>query len=69
MKVNRKRCGLCQHENRADLEQALDSRSITCDELDATHGWRSGTSAQHQRNHMGILKCLLIQSVFSVPTL
>ena len=53
MKVNRKRCGLCQHENRAELEQALDSRAITCDDLDIQNGWRSGTAAQHQRNHMG----------------
>ena len=53
MAVNRKRCGFCQHENRADLEQALESRAITCDELDMQNGWRSGTAAQHQRNHMG----------------
>ncbi len=53
MAVSRKRCGLCQHENRADLEQALESREITCDDLDMQNGWRSGTTAQHQRNHMG----------------
>jgi hypothetical protein len=53
MSVNRKRCGLCQHENRAELESALEHASMTCDELDVAHGWRSGTAAQHQRNHMG----------------
>jgi len=53
MAVNRKRCGFCQHENRAELEQALESRAITCDDLDMQNGWRSGTAAQHQRNHMG----------------
>jgi len=53
MAVNRKRCGFCQHENRADLEQVLESRATTCDDLDMQNGWRSGTAAQHQRNHMG----------------
>lgn len=28
-------------------------REVTCDELDSSNGWKSGTSAQHQRNHMG----------------
>lgn len=26
---------------------------ISCDDLDKREGWRSGTAAQHQRNHMG----------------
>ena len=34
----------------------LDSGEITCDELDEKYGWRSGTAAQHQRNHMGEYK-------------
>ena len=54
--VTRKRCGLCQHEDRDELEQMLESRQITCDELDQQNDWRSGTSAQHQRNHMGDFK-------------
>jgi len=53
MTVNRKRCGLCQADNRHDLEGMLETRQMSCDEMDIAHGWRSGTSAQHQRNHMG----------------
>ena len=56
MTVNRKRCGLCQHENRDELESLLELATATCDELDKEHNWRSGTSAQHQRNHMGDYK-------------
>lgn len=51
--VTRKRCGLCQHENREELESLLETGQITCDVLDQQNDWRSGTSAQHQRNHMG----------------
>jgi hypothetical protein len=54
--VNRKRCGLCQHENRDELESLLELATATCDELDKENNWRSGTSAQHQRNHMGEYK-------------
>lgn len=53
MAVNRKRCGLCQHEDRENLEASLENNQISCDELDLANNWRSGTSAQHQRNHMG----------------
>ena len=53
MAVNRKRCGLCQADNRQELEDALENGTMTCDEIDAANGWRSGTAAQHQRNHMG----------------
>ena len=53
MSITRKRCGLCQSEERAELETALETRQMTCDEMDLANGWRSGTSAQHQRNHMG----------------
>jgi len=53
MSVVRKRCGLCQHEDREELEEALEQGSVSCDDLDRTHNWRSGTAAQHQRNHMG----------------
>ena len=56
MTVNRKRCGLCQADNREELESSLEMGTTTCDELDAIHNWRSGTTAQHQRNHMGEYK-------------
>ena len=51
--VTRKRCGFCQHDERDSLEGELDSSKINCDDLDKTEGWRSGTAAKHQRNHMG----------------
>ena len=51
--VTRKRCGFCQHDDRENLEHELETRGTTCDELDSQYGWRSGTAAQHQRNHMG----------------
>ena len=53
MTVTRKRCKFCQHEARDELESEIDSMSISCDDLDKREGWRSGTAAQHQRNHMG----------------
>ena len=56
MAVNRKRCGFCQHEDREELEAMLEMGQVTCDELDARYNWRSGTAAQHQRNHMGEYK-------------
>ena len=43
----------CQHEDVDSLEQRLEGIDITCDDLDKEQSWRSGTSAQHQRNHMG----------------
>ena len=51
--TTRKRCAFCQHESRDDLEEALESLQIKCDDLDKREGWRSGTTAKHQRNHMG----------------
>jgi hypothetical protein len=56
MAVNRKRCGLCQADNREELEASLENGTTTCDELDTIYNWRSGTTAQHQRNHMGDYK-------------
>ena len=50
--ITRKRCRLCQHENRDQLEADLDDMVITADELDRLENWPSGTSAKHQRNHM-----------------
>jgi len=51
--VTRKRCGLCMHEDRDALEAGLESGQINPDMLDREQDWRSGTSAQHLRNHMG----------------
>jgi len=51
--VTRKRCGLCNHEDREALEAGLESGQLNPDTLDRENGWRSGTCAQHQRNHMG----------------
>lgn len=51
--VTRKRCGFCQHEDREELERMLETGEVSCDDLDSRHNWRSGTAAQHQRNHMG----------------
>lgn len=51
--ITRKRCGFCQHEDRAELERMLEAGEITCDELDRQNDWKSGTASQHQRNHMG----------------
>ena len=51
--VTRKRCAFCQHDDRENLEQMLEGAEINCDALDEREDWRSGTAAQHQRNHMG----------------
>jgi len=51
--ITRKRCAFCQCKDREELEAALEQGSVSCDDLDSRYGWRSGTSAQHQRNHMG----------------
>jgi len=51
--VTRKRCGFCQHDEREELEESLEQGSVSCDDLDKNNNWRSGTAAQHQRNHMG----------------
>jgi len=41
------------HEDREALEAGLESGQINPDMLDREQDWRSGTSAQHLRNHMG----------------
>ena len=51
--VKRRRCRLCNHEQRDDLEAQLETMAITPDDLDKQMDWPSGTSARHQRNHMG----------------
>lgn len=51
--IIRKRCKLCTHEDREILEQDLEEMNITPEEMDKEMDWPSGTSAKHQRNHMG----------------
>ena len=51
--ITRKRCPLCTHEDRSQLEADLESMSYTTDALDQQMNWPSGTSSRHQRNHMG----------------
>lgn len=51
--VKRKRCKLCNHDERESLEEQLELGVITTDELDKRMDWASGASAKHQRNHMG----------------
>jgi hypothetical protein len=51
--VKRKRCKVCNHEERDDLEAMLETMAITADALDRQNNWSSGTTARHQRNHMG----------------
>ena len=53
MTVTRKRCRLCMHEDREIFERDLESMHIHPDDLDSRMNWPSGTSAKHQRNHMG----------------
>jgi hypothetical protein len=50
--ITRKRCALCNHEDRDQFEQDLESIAISPDELDNRMNWPSGTSSRHQRNHM-----------------
>ena len=52
-KKTRKHCRLCQHDDREELENALNSLSISPDELDQKMGWPSGVSSRHLRNHIG----------------
>ncbi len=51
--ITRKRCAFCQHDDREALEAAIEQGMTSCDDLDSRNDWRSGTAAQHQRNHMG----------------
>jgi hypothetical protein len=51
--VTRKRCKVCNLDNREDIEVQLETMVITTDELDRQMNWSSGTTARHQRNHMG----------------
>mgnify|MGYP000116674258 CR=1 FL=1 len=51
--VKRKRCKLCNHEDRDDIEAALETMARRPDAIDLEYDWPSGTTAKHQRNHMG----------------
>jgi len=51
--VTRRRCKLCNHDERDDLEAQLETMQIAPDDLDKRMKWPSGTTARHQRNHMG----------------
>ena len=51
--ITRKRCPLCMHEDRHQLEADLEAMSYSADALDQQMNWKSGTTAKHQRNHMG----------------
>tara|TARA_R100001377_G_C3186051_1_gene108596 strand:- start:820 stop:1473 length:654 start_codon:yes stop_codon:yes gene_type:complete len=51
--MRRRSCLFCQHENVDELEKQIEDMEFSCDTLDEDMSWRSGTSAQHQRNHMG----------------
>ena len=51
--ITRKRCPLCMHEDRSQLEADLEAMNYTADALDQQMNWKSGTTAKHQRNHMG----------------
>jgi len=50
--ITRKRCPLCNHDEREQLEDDLENLAISADELDNRLNWSSGTSSRHQRNHM-----------------
>ena len=50
-KKNRKHCRLCQHVQREEFEEAVNSISYTPDDLDKQMGWPSGTTSRHMRNH------------------
>ena len=53
MSKTRKHCRMCQCENRKEHEDAINSLSITPDELDEQMDWPSGTTSRHMRNHAG----------------
>ena len=51
--ITRKRCPLCNHEQREEFEKDLEDMNVSCEDLDRSMKWSNGTSAKHQRNHMG----------------
>ena len=51
--VTRKRCSLCNHTDRDEIERRLEVMEIPADTIDNENDWPSGTTSRHQRNHMG----------------
>jgi len=51
--VTRRRCHLCNHDDRDELEAQLESMAVSTEQIDKQMKWRSGTTERHQRNHMG----------------
>ena len=51
--ITRKRCKVCQHEDREILEARVKEMQTTPDELDREMGWPSGVTGRHMRNHAG----------------
>ena len=49
--ITRRRCKVCQHEDRAQIEEMVNSMAKTCDDIDIEFDWPSGTTARHMRNH------------------
>ena len=49
--ITRRRCKVCQHEDRTQIEEMVNSMTKTCDDLDLEFNWPSGTTARHMRNH------------------
>ena len=49
--ITRRRCKVCQHEDRAQIEEMVNSMTKTCDDIDIEFDWASGTTARHMRNH------------------
>ena len=49
--ITRRRCKVCQHEDRAQIEEMVNSMTKTCDDIDIEFDWPSGTTARHMRNH------------------
>jgi hypothetical protein len=51
--ITRKRCKVCQHDDREILEARVKGMQTTADELDREMGWASDVTARHMRNHAG----------------
>jgi hypothetical protein len=50
--ITRKRCKVCQHEDRLTLESRINEMQTEPDTLDKEMGWGSGTTSRHMRNHI-----------------
>ena len=45
--VTRKRCALCNHEDRYDIEHRIEELHISTDVIDREYDWPSGTTSRH----------------------